>query len=291
MCAVTGQVVLVATPIGNLGDITLRALEMLRTADWIYAEDTRHSQALFNAHGVDVAGRLRSLHEHNERDRSQEIVRLAGEGAVIAYVSDAGTPGISDPGAELVKACVAAEIRVEMLPGANAVLPALVLSGFATSAFTFFGFLDRKGGVRTAQLETISTSVSTSVFYESPRRLAATLRDLGEVCGFDRRLAVARELTKMFEQLSRGTVAELLTAIDRGDLVTRGECVVVVGPTAKHPSSANDLVVVTAEIDALLESGMRTRDIADALSAQYSIPKKGVYELAVARSKLRSKQR
>lgn len=291
MHLVTGRVVLVATPIGNLGDVTIRALDLLRTADWIYAEDTRHSLRLLNAHGVEARGRLRSLHEHNERDRSKEIVRLAADGAVVAYVSDAGTPGISDPGGELVQACVAAEIQIEMLPGANAVLPALVLSGFHTSGFTFYGFLERKGPVRRSQITSIRSSPVPSVLYESPRRLAATLRELGEACGFGQPVAVVRELTKLFEQVRRGTIAEILVAIDNDDIPQRGECVVVVGPAVSDGTQATDPDVVAAEIDALLASGMRTRDIADALSVQYSMPKKSVYEIAVVRSKLRLQQR
>ncbi len=287
----TGRVVLVATPIGNLTDITLRALEALRLADRIYAEDTRHSQGLFNAHGIATAGRLRSLHAHNERERCAEIVRLAAGGALIAYVSDAGTPGISDPGAELVRACISADVPVEMLPGANAVLPALVLSGLPTDAFTFHGFLERKGPARSGQLEMIRVSLVTSVLYESPRRIAATLQELGEACGLHRPAAVVRELTKMFEQVRRATIGELLASIGDQEIPQRGECVLVVGPTTASAQSSPDAGRIALDIDDLLASGMRTRDIADSLSAQYAIPKRDVYEMAVLRSKLRPKRR
>lgn len=204
----TGRVVLVPTPIGNLGDITLRALEILRAADRIACEDTRHSGQLLAHHGISGKS-LVSLHEHNEARRAPEIVAGARAGELIAVISDAGMPGISDPGYRLVQACLESETPFEVLPGPSAVVTALIGSGFPCHAFRFGGFLSVKSGKRRSALAAALDSGETGIFFESPHRIVSTLEILA---GFApaARTCVARELTKKFETYHRGTAAEVL---------------------------------------------------------------------------------
>lgn len=203
----SGRVILVPTPIGNLADITLRALEVLRAADRIACEDTRHSGVLLAHHGI--SGKiLVSLHEHNEARRAAELVAAARAGETIAVISDAGMPGISDPGYRLVQACLEAKVTVEVLPGPSAVIVALIGSGFPCHAFRFGGFLSVKSGKRRREMEAVLASGETGIFFESPHRLASTLAILAEFAP-DARCCVARELTKKFETYHRGSAAEL----------------------------------------------------------------------------------
>lgn len=204
----SGRVVIVPTPIGNLGDITLRALEVLRAADRIACEDTRHSAPLLSHHGI--SGKpLVSLHEHNEERRAPELAAAARAGETIALISDAGMPGISDPGYRLVQACLAAGTPVEVLPGPSAVITALIGSGMPCHAFRFGGFLSVKPGKRRAALTESLQSGETGIFFESPHRLVSTLAILTEIDPAAR-VCVARELTKKFETYHRGSAAELL---------------------------------------------------------------------------------
>ncbi len=196
--------VLVATPIGNLGDLSPRAVDELRNADVIAAEDTRRTRALCSAVDVPAGNRLRAVHGHNERNEAQRIVHEIVGGARVVYVSDAGMPGIADPGEFLVRACVEAGCTVEVVPGPSALLAALVLSGLPTSRFRFEGFLPRKGTARAERLREIAIADVTTVVFESPHRVAATLEDLLEVCGPHRSVAVGRELTKLYEEMVRG---------------------------------------------------------------------------------------
>jgi 16S rRNA (cytidine1402-2'-O)-methyltransferase len=204
----SGRIIIVPTPIGNLGDITLRALEILKTADRIACEDTRHSAPLLAHHGI--SGKpLVSLHEHNEARRAPELVAAAQAGETIAVISDAGMPGISDPGYRLVQACLAATIPLEVLPGPSAVITALIGSGFPCHAFRFGGFLSVKSGKRRSSLTSTLQSGETGIFFESPHRLVSTLEILTEI-NPAARICVARELTKKFETYHRGTAAEVL---------------------------------------------------------------------------------
>ena len=224
---------LVATPIGNLGDITLRALDVLRGVDRIACEDTRQTQKLLNHFGI--ATPTLSCHEHNERRRASELVGTLKGGERIALVSDAGLPGISDPGAWLVDAAIAAGIRVTPIPGANAALSALVASGLPTAEFHFVGFLPEKAGARRTRLEELATrpgSGSTLILYEAPHRILATLADLESVWGPDLRVVLARELTKIHEEFLRATVAEARRELARRDRI-RGEFTVLVAPPAQ----------------------------------------------------------
>lgn len=205
---ITGRIILVPTPIGNMGDITLRALEVLRSADRIACEDTRHSGQLLAHHGI--SGKpLVSLHEHNEARRAPDLIAAARAGEMIAVITDAGMPGISDPGYRLVQACIESGTPLEVLPGPSAVITALIGSGFPCHAFHFGGFLSVKSGKRRSALTTALESGETSIFFESPHRIISTLEILADIDP-DARACVARELTKKFETYHRGSAAEVL---------------------------------------------------------------------------------
>lgn len=214
---------LVPTPIGNLGDITLRALDVLRSADLILAEDTRTTGKLLKHYAIDTP--MRSYHMHNEHKSLLKIINELASGGCMALVSDAGSPGISDPGFLLVRACVEAKIEVHALPGATAVIPALTLSGLPSERFAFEGFLPQKKG-RQTRLQTLAEEQRTMVFYESPHRLVKTLTQLAEQLGDDRKASVSRELSKKFEETLRGTLAALREHFTQTP--PKGEFVIVV---------------------------------------------------------------
>ena len=265
---------IVATPIGNLADITLRALSVLARADAIYCEDTRHSLRLL--HRYAIARPLVPYHEHNaERERPRILARLAAGGA-IALISDAGTPLISDPGYKLVRAAREAGHGVWSLPGPSAPIAALAVAGLPTDRFTFEGFLPPKSGARLARLETLARATGTLVFFESPQRLAETLQDMARTLGA-RPAAVARELTKMHEQIQSGTLTELAAWAAGGPV--KGEIVILVAPAARS-------IVEDADILAQLESAMTTMSLRDAarhVSAELGVPRSHVYQLGLAR--------
>jgi 16S rRNA (cytidine1402-2'-O)-methyltransferase len=214
---------LVATPIGNLGDISQRAIDVLKAVDIIASEDTRHTGQLLKRFEIDKP--QLSFHEHNERQAGNKIVDMLAQGRDVALVSDAGTPGISDPGYTLVRRCIDENLPFTMIPGASACVMALVLSGLPSHAFTFRGFPPRKPGQRRRFLEVDAASPHTLVFYESPHRVAGLLEDALTVYG-DRQAALANDLTKMFERVDRGALSELRARIGDGDL--KGEYVLVV---------------------------------------------------------------
>ena len=218
-----GTLTLVATPIGNLGDITLRAIEILKSVDLILAEDTRHSRRLLVHLGI--ATPLQSYHDHNEARVTPELVERLKGGANMALITDAGTPGISDPGFYLVRAALAAGVNVTMAPGANAVLPALVLSGFPCESFVFVGFTPRKPGELAAAIEALAEEPRTTVFYVSPHQFRKVLEKIAARFP-EREIAVARELTKLHEEVVRGTAAEVRDRL--GPRQERGEFVLVV---------------------------------------------------------------
>jgi 16S rRNA (cytidine1402-2'-O)-methyltransferase len=219
-----GKLILVPTPLGNLGDITLRALEVLRSSDIVIAEDTRVSGFLLRHFEIDK--RLLSHHQHNEHQAVKELIRLMQEGAVIAQVSDAGTPAISDPGFLLVRECIREGVDVEVLPGPVAFIPALVLSGLPCDRFVFEGFLPQKKG-RQTRLLALKEEIRTMVFYESPFRLVKLLEETAVVFGKERQASVSRELTKKFEETKRGTLEELIIYFNSKPI--KGEIVVVIG--------------------------------------------------------------
>ena len=271
-----GSLVLVATPIGNLGDMTQRAIEALQSADVICCEDTRHSGKLLAHFGVS-GKKLIVINEHTEYDAREEIVSLVTSGSIVALVTDAGTPGISDPGERLVVAVVEAGGNVTAVPGASALTMALVISGLPTSRFVFEGFLPRSGAERTDRLAMTTTESRTIVLYEAPHRLAKTLSDLTTACGAMRRVVLARELTKLHEQIWRGTLqdANMLVAATE----PRGEYVIIIEP-AKPPAPPTDEELVAA-IKAEIAKGVSRKDSAARVSARFGVAKRTVYELAL----------
>ncbi len=271
-----GTLHVIATPIGNLEDVTLRALAALRAAEVLYAEDTRHTRILLDRHGIAV--RARSLHAHNEAERCAEAIAELDAGRRVALVSDAGTPTVSDPGARLVAEAIAAGHDVVALPGASAVLTALVVSGLPATPFTFLGFLPRRGSERSDLLDTLRTRRETLVLFESPQRIGETLAELARVLGA-RRACVARELTKLHEEAARGTLVELAERFADG---ARGEITLVVegaSAAAEAPPSEDAL---HARVMALLAKGLSPRDVADVLRAETRMPRRELYALALA---------
>jgi 16S rRNA (cytidine1402-2'-O)-methyltransferase len=271
-----GALVLVATPIGNLGDLSPRALDALREADVIAAEDTRRTRALLTHGEVPAAGRLRAVHAHNERESAEWVVDAVREGKRVAYVTDAGTPGISDPGERLVRACIDAGLHVDVVPGPSAVLTALVLSGFPTDRFLFEGFLPRRGVERRERIAALVPEARTVVLYESPRRVHATLTQLLGACGPLREVAVARELTKLHQEVWRGT---LETAVGHVELSEpRGEHVIVLGPAPPAPEASDD--EVDAHVTAALAEGLTPRDAAARVARDLGVPRRRTYDAA-----------
>lgn len=269
----------VATPIGNLGDITLRALETLAGVDLILAEDTRHSRRLLDHYGL--ATPMKAYHEHNAEAARPEMLRRLSEGQALALISDAGTPLISDPGYKLVVEAARLGLAVYPLPGASALLAALVAAGLPTDRFLFEGFLPPKMEARRARLNALAGVEATLVFYEAPQRLAASLADMAAELGA-RPAAVARELTKLHETVHRAALDEL--AIYYGAAEPKGEIVVVVGPPA--PREAVGEAILREELAALLgEHG--TKDAAAILAARHGLPRRDVYALALDVSRSR----
>jgi 16S rRNA (cytidine1402-2'-O)-methyltransferase len=226
---------LVATPIGNLEDITLRAIRVLKQADLIACEDTRQTLKLMNRYGINTP--TISYHEHNEAARAAELVEKLAQGSRIAVVTDAGTPGISDPGFRLVSLAIERGLPVVPIPGPAAFVSALVGAGLPVESFSFRGFLPPKTGARRRELEQVRNSMQTEVFYEAPHRIAATLEDALAVLGPNRRIVVARELTKIHEEFLRGTTAQVLDVVNsRGEM--KGEIVLMIGPAEAGKNAA-----------------------------------------------------
>jgi 16S rRNA (cytidine1402-2'-O)-methyltransferase len=273
-----GRLVLVATPIGNLGDLSPRAVAELRDADVIAAEDTRRTRALLSHAGIAAGRRLRAVHAHNERQRAAELVEEIRRGRKVVFATDAGTPGISDPGERLVRVCLEEGLAVEAVPGPSAVLAALVLSGLPTGRFVFEGFLPRKGRERAARLEALATERRTAVCFEAPHRLAATVTELAAACGPERPVAIARELTKVYEEVWRGS---LRAAVEHyAATEPRGEQVIVLGGAPEEAVAVDDETVVAA-LRGAMELGASARDAAAHVSTALRIPKRRAYQLAV----------
>lgn len=250
-----GRLVLVATPIGNLGDLSPRAVAALEAADVVCCEDTRRTRALLAAAAVPARGRLVAVHEHNESARTAQVLDWVRAGRDVAVVTDAGMPAISDPGARLVAAVAAEGLPVTVVPGPSAVLAALVVSGLPTERFCVEGFLPRKGPERRRRLAALATEERTALVLEAPGRVAATLIELAGALGAARPAAVARELTKVHEEVVRGTAAELATRY--AESPPRGEVVLVIGP-APAPTGA-DLAPALAAVRRLIDAGAKPR--------------------------------
>jgi 16S rRNA (cytidine1402-2'-O)-methyltransferase len=275
---------LVATPIGNLEDITLRALRVLKEVDRIACEDTRQTQKLLNH--FDISTPTLSYHEHNEQARTVELIALLQQGGRVAVVSDAGTPAFSDPGFELVRAAVAAGVRVVPIPGANAALSALVASGLDTDRFLYVGFLPAKPGARRTELETLASSNPglTLVVYEAPHRILDTLTDVDAVWGEQVRVVVARELTKIHEEYLRGTAREVRLALSSRERV-RGEIVLLIEATSAGLPSKGAASV--SQLIQLMEAeGLDEKDALKRIARERGVSKSDVYrELQRERSR------
>jgi 16S rRNA (cytidine1402-2'-O)-methyltransferase len=270
--------VLVGTPIGNLEDLPPRAVRVLGEADLVVCEDTRRTGRLLQAAGV-RAKQLLAAHDHNESQQIGTILDRLRAGEVVAVVSDAGMPGISDPGERLVRAAADAGFEVQVVPGPSAAITGLVASGLPAGRFVFEGFLPRSGSGRTERLEALRAERRTIVLYEAPHRLARTVADLAAALGGDRRVALARELTKLHEETWRGTLDEAVARCE--DVEPRGEYVVVVdGADAPPPAGDDDL---RAALSRSLAAGASTRDAVAGVAAAYGVPKRRVYDLATAK--------
>jgi len=268
-----GTLYVVSTPIGNMGDFSFRAVDVLKSVNLILAEDTRHTRNLLDRYEIKTAAT--SYHEHNEAKTTPSLVTRLQRGESLALVSDAGTPLISDPGARLVRAAIAAGIDVVAIPGPSALLSALVVSGLDADRFTFFGFLTRTGSDRRAALDEISSMKHTAVLYEAPNRLVATLGELERRGGGARPAVVAREMTKQFEEVKRGTVSELKAYYE--DKPPRGEVVLVIAAAVELAPTDE---VVQTRVNALRASGMSARDAATAVAAELGVSKRVAYRLA-----------
>lgn len=271
-----GGLYVVGTPIGNLDDVTPRAADALREADAVYAEDTRHTGRLLDAVGAETP--LRSLHEHNEARRTQEVLdRLAG-GARLALVTDAGTPAVSDPGRRVVAAALEAGHVVSPVPGPSAVTAALSVSGLPADRFVFLGFPPRSRGERDAWMDRLSGTTLTAVLFESPRRLGTLLSDLEERGLGDRACVLCREMTKRFEEIRRGTVAGLRERLDGGQV--RGEVTLALeGAAEAAPAVPHEAVRAAAR--RLLEADVSTRDVAGHLRDAYGLSRNEAYDLVL----------
>jgi 16S rRNA (cytidine1402-2'-O)-methyltransferase len=274
---------LVATPIGNLEDITLRALRILRSADRIACEDTRQTAKLLNHFGISTP--TVSYHLHNETGRAEELLQSLKDGARIALVSDAGTPAIADPGAELVARAIAANIAVYPIPGASAALSALVAGGLSTERFTFHGFLPSKSGQRRTVLENLRAQIAstpadepttTHILYETPHRILEALEDIAATLGPAHRIVLARELTKLHEEFLRGTVSEVLATLQQRPTI-RGEIVLLLDGTLTTAASAPTHQSLADEVSTLIRSGLSEKDALKQVAKSRSLGKSEAY--------------
>jgi 16S rRNA (cytidine1402-2'-O)-methyltransferase len=274
---VNGTLYLVGTPIGNLEDITLRALRTLKEVDLIAAEDTRHTGKLL--HHFQIKTPQISCHEHNEQQKIPEILEKLQSGKSIALVTDAGMPGISDPGYVLVAACIAAGAEVVPIPGVTALVTGLSASGLDTSRFVFEGFLPVKGDGRQGQLQALKTEERSTIFYESPHRIQRTLADLAEVCGAERSIVLARELTKMHEEFWRGSLGEAIELYNQRE--PKGEYTVILAGAVRTEISWSDEAIV-AELGQMLQQGVSRSTASKQLAELTGINKRHIYQLSLA---------
>ena len=272
-----GRLVLCPTPIGNLGDITLRALTELREAELILAEDTRHTAVLLRHHGISRP--MLSYHDHNETLRTAEVLQMLEAGRRIVLVTDAGTPGLADPGYRLVQATVRAGVEVTALPGPSALLPALALSALPMHAFAFHGFVPRTASARRAAILRGLALPLTGVWYESPRRLPATLRVVCDLGYGARPAAVARELTKVHEEVLRGSVAELAA---RWTEPPKGEIVLCIGPGAAEAGAKGDMAAAVAEVERRCTAGEALSPAVAAVAAADQLTRRELYAATLA---------
>ncbi|RLU00465.1 MAG: 16S rRNA (cytidine(1402)-2'-O)-methyltransferase [Ketobacter sp.] len=281
MCMTTGILYIVATPIGNLNDITLRAIDVLKQVDVIAAEDTRHSKKLLDHYGID--SKLMAVHDHNEEERIHTLLSLLQEGQSVAMISDAGTPLISDPGFRVVRAMRQSGIEVVSIPGPCAAVAALSIAGLPTDRFLFVGFLPPKQKARQAELESLLAETGTLVFYESPKRIQSCVEDVVSVMGAERMVAVAKEITKSFETVKTAPAAEVLSWLAEDQHHTRGEFVLLV--QGAEPGAA--AVIDPKVLRALQMTGeyMPLKKACAVVSELTGIPKNALYEAALQQNK------
>lgn len=271
-----GTLYIVSTPIGNLEDITLRALKVLEDVDLIAAEDTRHSLKLLTHYGIKKP--LMSYWSEREKIRAGEIITKLKDGLSVGLISDAGTPGISDPGAVIVRSALEEHIEVVSIPGASAVISALSISGLPTEEFTFIGFLPPKRGERMKALNALLLEARTLVFYEAPHRLIETLSDMEETLGAERRMALAKELTKMHEEVLRGTITQVLEGLTEEHTKIAGEYVLVLEGKKKGEKPSEVLEEALLEVKTLMKKGMGRKEAAKNVAENYGISKKDLYD-------------
>ncbi|MFM7441487.1 MAG: 16S rRNA (cytidine(1402)-2'-O)-methyltransferase [Snowella sp.] len=268
---------LVGTPIGNLEDMTFRAVRILQSVDLIAAEDTRHTAKLLQYFNIKTP--QISYHQHNRITRLPELLERLKQGGAIALVTDAGMPGISDPGWEFVTACISNHISVIPIPGVTAVITALTASGLATDRFIFEGFLPTKAKIRRDRLELLKQESATIILYEAPHRLLQTLRDLGATLGGDRAIVLARELTKIYEEFWRGTLAEAIELYQKNQ--PKGEFTLVVAGVEKTENCSLSEAQLKAELQALIAQGMTPSQASRQLAELTSLPRRQIYQLAI----------
>jgi 16S rRNA (cytidine1402-2'-O)-methyltransferase len=266
-----GTLYVVATPIGNLEDITYRAVRVLKEADLIACEDTRHTAKLLHHYGIDKP--TVSYHEHNEAARAEELVKKLEQGVNIAQVSDAGMPGISDPGYRVIKLAIERGVRVVPVPGASAMIVALAVSGLPTDSFQFLGFLPARSGERRTMLESLRRTQQTTVVYEAPHRIAETMKDIVELLGAEWPVVLARELTKVHEEFIRGNAAEVLQRVQEHEL--KGEMTLLIGKGVEKQSAAKDIVERLDEI--MREQKLDENAALKALAKEQGISKSEAY--------------
>ncbi|GAA0297103.1 16S rRNA (cytidine(1402)-2'-O)-methyltransferase [Kineococcus aurantiacus] len=275
----TGRLVLAGTPIGNAGDATRRLLDLLETADVVAAEDTRRLHRLAAALEVSPRGKVLSYHEHNEAERTPELVAAVRGGATVALVTDAGMPSVSDPGYRLVRGCVEAGLPVTVVPGPSAVLAALAVSGLPSDRFSFEGFAPRRPGERQRVFAALAGDARTLIFFESPHRTAATLEAMAQAFGADRPAAVCRELTKTYEEVVRGPLGDLVAWAGAGEV--RGEvCLVVQGSSGRPARSTAELV---EEVAGLVRDGHRMKDAVREVAGREGVPSRELYDAVTLR--------
>ena len=275
-----GNLYIVATPIGNLSDITLRAIEILKSVDIVAAEDTRHSRKLFNAHNINTS--LWAVHEHNEDVKSVQLIAKLHEGQSVALISDAGTPLISDPGYRVVTKAREAGVNVYTVPGPCAAVAALSVSGLPTDRFLFIGFLAPKATARQKQLQGILDEQATVVLYESPRRITGLLSDIQMVLGADKVVSVAKELTKTFERVLSGTVASVLTQLEENPDLQRGEFVVMVAGVPKKKAGDDAVDATTMAWVAMAQEHLPLKKACALVSEMTGVKKNLLYKTALA---------
>lgn len=281
----SGQLYLVATPIGNLADITYRAVNLLKNVDIIACEDTRQAKKLLNHYQVTT--KTLCVHEHNEKNKLSYLTRLLTVGKNIALISDAGTPLISDPGFNIVQACLKNHINVVPIPGPSAVMAALSASGMPVHAFLFKGFLPVKKNQQLTELSKIKNINATLLFFEAPKRLSATLKNMQTVFGGARSVVIAREITKQFESFYRGSVSELIEQLNNNTIIEKGECVILVAP---GQSDKNKQVNVTT--DDILQIMTKELPVKQAVNLTHQLtnePKNDLYKKALYNSALSKK--